>query len=168
MPLNLRFHFLVLAFILAIVSFYRVSLAIERWEHDWKDLYKYEDFNHYYATGYLMSQGIVPYDVTLNSIKDLSSKFVWHEKIEKPTNPPLLGALFVPISYMSPFNAWLFWNIGMLTCLISSVLILFKIYSRKISMFDKAMVFLLLIGFQPVLYGLYYSQVQPLFYFLSF
>ena len=56
------------------------------------------DFNHYYATAVMTSQGNSPFCVPLNNLS-LPNQIRWHASLPQATNPPLLALTTAPLAW---------------------------------------------------------------------
>lgn len=96
-------YFLVLVFAMACFAIRARSIS-----EQWGELHRRDDFNHYYATSWLIQQGTSPYGVVLEDLALLDA-FEWQETISKPTNPPFLALLTAPLAKSLPRQSWDVW-----------------------------------------------------------
>lgn len=68
-----------------------------------------DDFNHYYATAWLLKSGSIPYGISFTNLA-LGAPFQWTEYTPMATNPPVLAMLTVPLAIFGPLTAWLIWE----------------------------------------------------------
>ena len=84
------------------------------------DHWRYNDFNHYYASSFMLSHHINPYTTPLKPVIDLF-QLNYDEGIPYATNPPLLLYFFLPFSLADPITSFNLWFIFQFLAFIASI-----------------------------------------------
>lgn len=88
------------------------------------------DFNHYYTSSLMLSQGVNPYVTPLKPLMDLLK--MYHDSgIPYATNPPPLIYLFMPFAQYDPLAAFNLWSTLQLLCFAANLYLVRKIINNK-------------------------------------
>ncbi|MCO6430986.1 MAG: DUF2029 domain-containing protein [Deltaproteobacteria bacterium] len=143
-------------------------LASINWRYDYLDNglpYNQNDFAHYYVAARSVLVGADPYLVNLDSEYE-KYRFSNDPKLKRPTNPPALVLLTVPLALLPPYQAFVLWSTVQLLSLLAAVFITTRIVLGRWEFSPAFMLLLLALPLNPVLSHLYYGQTQMLMLFL--
>lgn len=129
------------------------------------DLWRRDDFNHYYATAWMMFHSIVPYGVAFKET-ELASHFYWQTLVPSATNPPLLAFLTIPLAFFHANHAWLIWVGLNLSALIAAFALCMRFIAEKWSVQEKLLAGLLFFSSGAVFANISHAQVQPIIFLL--
>ena len=145
---------LLVAIVCAAVRFFALSL-------DLPTAYLRDDFNHYYATAWLLNAGQVPYGVSFASL-DLGARFEWTEYTPMATNPPVLAMLSIPLAWTLPQVSWMIWE----SLVVASLFLCFGLIFRELrpNLTGKTIILfcMLAVSAAPVARLIEHGQVQSL------
>lgn len=120
-----------------------------------------DDFNHYYATAWLLGRGLNPYGISFAELP-LPAPFIWNAYTPMATNPPVLALLTAPLAWAAPEIAWLGWELVVVCSLVMSVALIAYELRQRLSRVSIALLFLMLIASAPAARLIEHSQVQSL------
>lgn len=119
------------------------------------------DFNHYYATAWLVINNIMPYGVRFDSTT-IADQFVWHDKIPSATNPPLLALTTSFIAIFDKNTAWTLWTL----MIISSIAVIYYIIRHELAykwpVHQQLFLVIIFLSHSSVIENIYLSQIQSI------
>ncbi|MCB0360580.1 MAG: DUF2029 domain-containing protein, partial [Bdellovibrionales bacterium] len=124
-------------------------------------LYLEDDFNHYYATAWLMLRSRIPYGIPFRETA-LADAFHWHPLVPSATNPPFLALLTAPLALFEPLIAWCLWEAVIIAAMLAAFLWTIEALGKTWITWERICAFLLLLGSYPFLAAIVHSQVQPI------
>lgn len=119
------------------------------------------DFNHYYATAWMVSHNIIPYGIRFDTTP-LAGQFVWHDKITSATNPPFLAVLTSFLGIFPKDTAWVLW----ITIIVCSLIIIYITIRHEIAYTwlggYQLLLLLMFFSHSSVIENIYFSQIQSI------
>ena len=149
-----------LAFFTGAISLWCLSLRLGSFLHLAPNLWRRDDFNHYYASAWLLIHSIIPYGVSFKSTAR-ASHFIWQPLVPSATNPPTLLLMTLPLALFTGKVAWTIWVGFNLVCAISAFSLILWVYRKSWSWQERVVASLLFISSGGLFANLLHAQVQP-------
>jgi hypothetical protein len=129
------------------------------------EMYRHNDFAHYYISADLLRQGENPYAKPIRSLYPRYG-LLNRPPINHATNPPALVLLTVPLAVLSPARAFALWTVIQLLAYGAALLLVCRLVELRLEPLETALLMLASVLMYPATSHLMYGQTQMLIFFL--